>query len=126
MLIFKPFLGAAIAAAAIATPASAYDVQFKGRTRATPTLVRDLLTTITQHTKATRKCAFIFSVEAMTMPPNYVPQSAAYRISVLGRVYERWIVNACGQKLGYFVGFWPSPRGGSDFKVSPLAGGRMP
>lgn len=114
------------AMAMLAAPAQSYDVKFTGRTRASPKLIGDLLGTITQHTQATRRCKFIFAVDAMTMPPNYVPRTAAYRIPVLGRVYERWIVNACGQRLGYYVGFWPSPRGGTDFKVSPLVNGVMP
>lgn len=118
-------VGVISAAAVFASPSSAYPLRPTGRTLATPQLTADILKRITQYTRATNGCSFPFSAFMEVLPRNYVPMQPAIPAIARGGHFERWTVNACGTKQRYQIGMWPSPRGGSDFAVTPLTG-RMP
>ena len=118
--------GLALGVSAAAPAAQAYDIDFRGQSRASPKLKADLLNNITIYGKARYKCAVVFSVDSTVLPPSYNPRTAMYRVSSPQRVYERWVVNLCGTKRPFFVGLWPDGRGGAYFKVGEIMKGTEP
>lgn len=106
--------------------AQAMDVRFTGKTRASGKLLGDVLSRITGYTKQRYQCAFIFSVDAAIQPAGYQPRNMVYRVASPQHSYERWVVNACGKKRAFFVGFGNNPNGGADYKVQEIPNGVMP
>jgi hypothetical protein len=120
------FVGALTALAAIAShPAAAYPIKTTGRTLASPQLAADVLRKISVYSKATGGCSFIFSAHMQVMPPRYVPVTQVVPVKARGGHFEEWTLNACAAKQRFQIAMWPSPRGGSDFAITPLTG-RMP
>ncbi|MFC3580423.1 hypothetical protein [Sphingomonas hylomeconis] len=118
--------GAALAAAAIASaPAAAYDLKTSGRTLASPQLTVDVLRKISDYAKVSGGCHFLFSAHMQVMPRNYLPTQPTKPAVARGGHFEQWTVNACGAKQRFQIALWPSPRGGSDYAITPLTG-RMP
>lgn len=114
---------AMIAMAAVASqPAAAYDITTTGHTRATPQLAVDILSTISRYSKATDGCAFVFSADMQVLPRDYSPTRTTVPVTSRGGHYEQWTLNACAAKQRFLVAMWPSPRGGSDYAVTPLTG----
>lgn len=113
----------ALALAALTSqPAAAQKISFTGQTKASPQLRLDVLRQIARYSKANGGCAFVFSAHMQIMPRNYVPVRPSKPATGLGGHFERWTLNACGAKQGFQVAMWPSPRGGSDFAITPLTG----
>lgn len=119
-------LGAIAAVTAIAAPsADAYPLRTTGRTLASPQLTADVLNRIAVYSKATGGCSMLFSAHMEVMPATYVPAAPAGPARARGGHFEEWTVNVCAAKQRFQVALWPSPRGGTDFTVTPLTG-RMP
>lgn len=124
---FTSLVAAGFAAVlAMAPAAQAYDIDFRGQSRASPQLKADLLAQISGYAKHTYKCSFPFSVETALLPASYTPRTPIYRISSPQRSYERWGVNLCGTKRGFLVGLWPDGKGGAFFKVTEVKKGVEP
>lgn len=105
-------------------PAAAYDITTTGRSVASPRLAADVVSEIARFTKATDGCAFIFSVH-MRMLPSRLARWTPGVPNARAAYYEEWSVNACGARQRFQVAMWASPRGGSDYAITPLTG-RMP
>ncbi|MEP9400448.1 hypothetical protein [Sphingomonas sp. VNH70] len=119
-------LGALAAVTAVAAqPAAAYPIKTTGRTLASPRLAADVLRQIGAYSKATGGCSMVFSAEMQVMPKRYVPRRPTVPAVARGGHFELWTVNVCAARQRFQVAMWPSPRGGSDFAVTPLTG-RMP
>ncbi len=115
-----------VAGAAIASqPAAAYDLTTTGRTLASPRLAADMLRDIARYSKTSGGCVFLFSADMRVLPRGYVPVRPSVAADARGGHFEQWTVNACGAKQRFQVAMWPSPRGGSDYAITPLTG-RMP
>lgn len=123
----KTMIASAIVAmtAVASQPAAAYDLTTSGRTLASPRLAADVLTTISRYSKASGGCSFLFSASMRVLPAGYAPARPTMPATQRGGHFEEWTVNACGAKQRFQVAMWPSPRGGSDYAVTPLTG-RMP
>lgn len=106
-------------------PAAAYGITTTGRTGASPRLAADMLRDIARLSKATDGCAFIFSVHMRILPNRLVRTAADATTARFGGHFEEWSLNACGARQRFQVAMWPSPRGGSDYAITPLTG-RMP
>lgn len=123
----SPIAAAGFALALSAAPAAqAYDVDFRGQTRASPQLKADLLTNIAAYAKGAYQCNFPFAVETALLPASYLPRTPMYRISSPQRSYERWVVNLCGTKRAFLIGLWPDGKGGAFFKVTEVKKGVEP
>lgn len=117
-------LFAAIVTAAAMLPAGsagAYNIDFRGTSRASPQLKLDMLKTMQRYAKATSGCSMIFSVETTIMPAGFRSSSAVRKP---GGHIELWDANVCAKKQMFIVSMWPSPRGGTEFVVAPQ--GRRP
>lgn len=124
----RKLIAAALAAAAAAVssqPAAAYTLKPTGRTLASPTLVVDVLRTIQRYSKANGGCSFLFSARMEVMPRGYRPMAPSVPAEARGGHFEQWTVNACAAKQRFQIAMWPSPRGGTDFAVTPMTG-RLP
>lgn len=108
-------------AALVSQPAAAYELTTTGRTLASRQLTVDILRDIARYSKATGGCSFLFSANMRVLPRDYAAPATRAR----GGHAEEWTVNACAAKQRFRVNMWPSPRGGTDYTVSPLTG-RMP
>ena len=119
----KTLFAAAMTAAVVfvSHPAAAYPLRTTGQTLASPQLASDVLNRIAAYSKATGGCSFIFSAHMRVLPRGY----ASPTVTARGGHAEEWTLNACAAKQRFQVVMWPSPRGGSDFAVTPLTG-RMP
>lgn len=116
--------GALAFAALTSQPAAAQKISFTGQTKTSPQLRLDVLRQIAQYSKASGGCAFVFSAHMEIMPRGYVAVQPSKPATALGGHFERWTLNACGAKQRFQIAMWPSPRGGSDFAVTPLTGRR--
>lgn len=114
------------AAAAIASqPAAAYTLKPTGQTLASPRLAADILRDIGRLSKATGGCSFIFSAHMTVLPRGYTPVQPTRPAVARGGHFEEWSLNACAARQRFQVAMWPSPRGGTDYAITPLTG-RMP
>lgn len=119
-------LGAIAAMTAMASqPAAAYPIKTTGRTLTSPQLAVNVLRQISAYSKATGGCSFVFSAHMQVMPRSYAPVAPTMPAVARGGHFEEWTVNACAAKQRFQIAMWPSPRGGTDFAVTPLTG-RMP
>lgn len=122
MKLFKTstlVLAAATAAAAHAAPPD--PIRASGKTLASSQLATDVLNKIADYNHKSRGCADLASVQMEVLPRTYVPTQPAVPATDRGGHFERWSVDACGSTQQFQVGLWPSPQGGSDFAVTPLA-----
>ncbi|USU06216.1 hypothetical protein NF701_04600 [Sphingomonadaceae bacterium OTU29THOMA1] len=118
--------GAILAGAVLSSqPAAAYELTTTGRTLASPQLTMDVLRDIARYSKATGGCSFLFSADMRIMPRGLTPARPTIAADRRGGHFEQWTVNACGAKQRFQIAMWPSPRGGSDYAITPLTG-RMP
>lgn len=121
---------AAPAAAQVANPpqsaAQSPTIKFVGVSRATAPLKRDVMAAISGYTKARHSCAAITTVETAPMAKDFEPRTPMYRVSEPGRIYERWVADACNIKRAFLVALWPSPKGGADYKVVEVPPGTEP
>jgi|GEM_PF-4871170 len=101
-------------------------VAVSGRTLASSQLATDILNRIASHVRTLKGCQTLSEVRMEVMPRDYVPLQPAVPASSRGGHFERWSVNACGERQLFQIGMWPSQRGGSDFAVTPLAGASTP
>lgn len=108
-------------AAMASQPAAAYPLRTTGHTLASAQLASDVLDRIAVYSKATGGCSFIFSAHMRVLPRSYTSPA----ITARGGHAEEWTLNACAAKQRFKINMWPSPRGGTDFAVTPLTG-RMP
>ena len=119
-------LSVACVAAAIGTaPATAApptQVRASGKTLASSQLATDVLNRIAAYTRTNAGCNTLDAVDMQVMPPSYVPRQppTAAAASRAGH-FELWTVGACGRSRQFEVRLSPSPGGGSDFAVMPLA-----
>lgn len=119
---------AALAATLIAVPASAAPtgpVRASGKTLASSQLATDVLNKIAAYTTTNRGCAALDAVDMQVMPPSYAPRQPTGSTPRRAGHFELWTVEACGNSQQFEVRLVPSPTGGSDFSVMPLAG-RVP
>lgn len=124
LLKTTPFVMAAlVTSAAHAAPPS--EVRASGRTLATSQLATDVLNKIATYARTDGGCAALDAVNMEVLPRNYVPRQPAVAAPSRGGHFERWTIDACGKRQQFQVGLWPSPKGGSDFAVTPLTG-RVP
>ncbi len=118
--------GAMIAMATMASqPVAAYTLTPTGRTLASPQLAADVLRDIGRYSKATGGCSFTFSVHMTVLPKTYRPVQPSVNAVARGGHFEQWSLNACAARQRFQVAMWPSPRGGTDYAITPLTG-RMP
>lgn len=115
-------LGLAILAAAAATAAEPGQVRASGKTLASSQLATDVLNKIVEYNRTSAGCATLDAVRMEVLPRSYVPRQAPSAASGRGGHFERWSVDACGGRQDFQVGLSPSPRGGSDFAITPLSG----
>lgn len=92
-----------------------------GRTLAGSQLATDILNRIAGHVRTVKGCQTLSEVRMEVMPRGYVPVQPAVSANSRGGHFERWSVNACGERQLFQIGMWPAQRGGSDFAVTPLA-----
>jgi hypothetical protein len=110
---------------AVASPAHA-DIKFVGQSRASPQLKHDVLTMIASYAKGVHACGTLATVESAPLGDTYEPKTPMYRVAEPGRLYERWVADLCGTKRAFLVALWPSPKGGTDFKVVAVPPGTDP
>lgn len=96
--------------------ALAYDIDFRGTTRASPELKLDMLRTIQGYAKARHDCSFIFSVNMTVLGPGFQRNSPVY---ARGGHFERWDANLCGRREAFTVSMWARASGGSDYAILP-------
>ncbi len=96
-------------------------VASSGRTLASSQLATDILNRIASHVRTAKGCQTLSEVRMEVMPRGYAPVQPAVSANSRGGHFERWSVNACGERQLFQIGMWPSQRGGSDFAVTPLA-----
>lgn len=96
-------------------------VASSGRTLASSRLATDILNRIAGHVRTVKGCQTLSEVRMEVMPRGYVPVQPAVSANSRGGHFERWSVNACGERQLFQIGMWPAQRGGSDFAVTPLA-----
>ncbi|WBH15024.1 hypothetical protein [Sphingomonas radiodurans] len=115
--------GAILAMATMASqPATAYTLTPTGRTLASPQLAADVLRDISSFSKATGGCSFVFSVHMTVLPRSYTPVQPSMPAVARGGHFEQWSLNACGARQRFQIAMWPSPRGGTDYAITPLTG----
>ncbi|WP_419808568.1 hypothetical protein [Sphingomonas sp.] len=122
-MTLKHLIAAAIVAgsAVASQPAAAYDIRITGQTLASRQLAVDVLRDIAAYSKATGGCSFVFSADMRVLPARATPPVTRSR----GGHAEQWTLNLCAAKQRFQVAMWPSPRGGTDYAITPLTG-RMP
>lgn len=101
-------------------------VASSGRTLATSQLATDILNRIAGHVRSVTACQSLSEVRMEVMPRGYVPVQPTVSANSRGGHFERWSVNACGDRQVFQVAMWPSQRGGSEFAVTPLASAANP
>lgn len=123
------FAAAAVVTAALTTTAAfaapPSQVRASGKTLATSQLATDVLNKIAEYTRTSGGCEALDAVSMEVLPRSYVPRQPAMPATSRGGHFERWSIDACGSRQQFQVGLWPSPKGGSDFAVTPLTG-RLP
>lgn len=117
---------ALIAGTALASqPAAAYELDTSGQTRASPQLIVDVLRDISRYSKNNGGCSFLFSVRMAVIPRGISASAGAIAAERRGGHVEQWTVNACAAKQRFQIAMWDSPRGGTDYAITPLTG-RLP
>lgn len=108
---------AALATASLsAESAAAYNIDFRGVSKASPRLKLDLVRTMSRYAKATTGCSMIYSVNTRVMPASFRSTSSVHRP---GGHVELWDANVCAKKQLFVISMWPSARGGTDFAIAP-------
>lgn len=123
----KQFIATALIAGAtlVSQPAAAYEITPTGQTRASPQLMVDVMRDISRYSKTNGGCSFLFSVRMAVMPRGTSAGQPAIAAERRGGHVERWVVNACAAKQMFQIAMWDSPRGGTDYVITPLTG-RLP
>ena len=113
----RRFAIAVVALSTLASPALAETLRFTGQTTADQTLIKDTLRAVQEYIVALKNCSVIMGVDATILASSYAPSDAKYRVAPK-ETYERWVVEACGSKTSFLIGYWPAEDGGMNFNVS--------